>query len=161
MLHFISWGRFLTALLLSTGLYYFAIILLCYRHKVFEWARKRVALTILCAASCGLLRAQDGNAAISQADSMMRGYFSTGITLMYSVSGVLALVGAIRVYRKWNDDEGHGQAYKAASAWFGSCLFIVIVASVLRSFFWPLKMGYYDNKRLLPHPTGHRPPRTI
>jgi hypothetical protein len=135
MLHFISWGRFLTALLLLTGLYYFAVILLCYGQKAFDWVRKRLALTIPLVAATGLLRAQDGNAAISQADSMMRGFFSTGITLMYSVSGVLALVGAIRVYRKWNDDEGHGQAYKAASAWFGSCLFIVIVASVLRSFF--------------------------
>jgi uncharacterized membrane protein YidH (DUF202 family) len=99
------------------------------------WIRKRLPLTIFCVASGGLLRAQDGNAAISQADSMMRGFFQTGTTLMYSVSAVMALVGAIRVYRKWNDDEGHGQAYKAASAWFGSCLFIVIVASVIRSFF--------------------------
>jgi Domain of unknown function (DUF4134) len=98
-------------------------------------SRKRLALTIVCIASGGLLWAQDGNAAISQADSMMRGFFQTGTTLMYSVSAVMALVGAIRVYRKWNDDEGHGQAYKAASAWFGSCLFIVIVASVIRSFF--------------------------
>jgi hypothetical protein len=47
----------------------------------------------------------------------------------------MALIGAVRVYRIWNSDEGHGQAYKAAGAWFGSCIFIVLVATVIRAFF--------------------------
>jgi hypothetical protein len=97
--------------------------------------KRQYALTGLLALSLGLAQAQDGNAAISQADGMMRQYFQTGTTLMYSISAVIALIGAIRVYRIWNSDEGHGQAYKAAAAWFGSCVFLVLVATVIRSFF--------------------------
>ena len=97
--------------------------------------KKRIGLTALLAVLFGLANAQDGNAAIAQADGLMRQYFQTGTTLMYSISAVMALIGAIRVYRVWNNDEGHGQAYKAAAAWFGSCIFIVLVATVIRSFF--------------------------
>ena len=97
--------------------------------------RQRLVVTGLLMASTGLLYAQDGNAGISQADALMRQYFQTGTTLMYSISAVIALVGAVRVYRVWNADEGHGQAYRAAAAWFGSCIFIVVVATVIRSFF--------------------------
>lgn len=95
----------------------------------------RYWLMAFLALDAGLAQAQDGNAAISQADGMMRQYFQTGTTLMYSISAVMALIGAIRVYRVWNADEGHGLAYKAAAAWFGSCVFIVLVATVIRAFF--------------------------
>jgi len=97
--------------------------------------RLHFRLTVLLALGVGLVQAQDGNAAITQADGMMRQYFQTGTTLMYSISAVMALIGAIRVYRVWNADEGHGLAYKAAAAWFGSCVFIVLVATVIRAFF--------------------------
>ena len=135
MLNQISWADFLKILGVMTALYYSAIILLCYRKPIFSWIRKRLGLTALLATSVALVRAQDGNAAISQADSLMRQYFATGINLMYSVSAVIALIGAIKVYRVWNADEGHGQAYRAAAAWFGSCVFLVLVATVIRSFF--------------------------
>jgi len=101
----------------------------------FSLTRLRFSLTAFFALAIGLAQAQDGNAAISQADGMMRQYFQTGTTLMYSISAVMALIGAIGVYRVWNADEGHGQAYKAAAAWFGSCIFIVLVATVIRAFF--------------------------
>lgn len=135
MLYFISWGQFGAGLLLLTGFYYAIVVLLFYRRPVFSWIRKRFGLTALLAAGVGLVRAQDGNAAISQADGMMRQYFQAGTTLMYSISAVIALIGAIRVYRVWNADEGHGQAYRAAAAWFGSCIFIVLVATMIRTFF--------------------------
>ena len=96
---------------------------------------KPLTILTLFTLSAVLATAQDGNAAITQADAMMRQYFQTGTTLMYSISAVIALIGAIRVYRVWNADEGHGQAYKAAAAWFGSCIFLVLVATVIRSFF--------------------------
>ena len=103
-------------------------------QKIFK-SKKWLALASAIVAGGGALYAQDGNAGISQADALMRQYFQTGTTLMYSISAVIALVGAIRVYRVWNADEGHGQAYRAAAAWFGSCIFIVVVATVIRSFF--------------------------
>ncbi|WP_114782335.1 DUF4134 domain-containing protein [Botryobacter ruber] len=75
----------------------------------------------------------DGNAGISQATQMVRGYFDTGTSLMYAIGAVVGLVGAVKVYQKWNG--GEPDTGKVAAAWFGSCIFLVVVATVLRSFF--------------------------
>lgn len=77
--------------------------------------------------------AQDGNAGITEATGKIRGYFESGTNLMYAIGAVVGLVGAIKVYQKWNS--GDHDTGKVASAWFGSCVFLVIVATVLQSFF--------------------------
>jgi hypothetical protein len=77
--------------------------------------------------------AQDGNAGINQATTQVKSYFSTGTNLMYAIGAIVGLVGAIKVYKKWND--GEQDTGKVASSWFGSCIFLVVVASVLKSFF--------------------------
>lgn len=134
MLFFISWSRFLTALFLSTAIYYAILLLLFYRGKIFNWLRKRATLIPIALAGSIAANAQDGNQGISQANTMIRGYFDTGCQLMYAIGAILALVGAVQVYRHWNG--GHQQeAYRAAAGWFGSCVFLVIVATVIRSFF--------------------------
>lgn len=76
---------------------------------------------------------QDGNAGINEATNKVKGYFDTGTDLMYAIGAVVGLVGAIKVYQKWNS--GDHDTGKVASAWFGSCVFLVIVATVLQSFF--------------------------
>ena len=77
--------------------------------------------------------AQDGNAGINEATTRVRSYFATGTQLMYAIGAVLGLVGAVKVYQKWN--AGEPDTGKVAASWFGSCVFLVIVATVLRSFF--------------------------
>lgn len=77
--------------------------------------------------------AQDGNAGINQANQMVRSYFATGTNLMYAVGAIVGLIGAVKVYQKWNS--GDHDTGKVAAAWFGSCIFLVIVATVIRSFF--------------------------
>jgi hypothetical protein len=96
--------------------------------------RKVMAATIMLLAS-SIVQAQsgDGNAGISQATSLVKGYFATGTTLLYAIGAVVGLVGAIKVYNKWNS--GEGDTGKVAAAWFGSCIFLVVVATVLKSFF--------------------------
>ena len=79
------------------------------------------------------LYAQDGNAGINQANQMVRSYFSTGTNLMYAIGAIVGLIGAVKVYGKWNS--GDHDTGKVAAAWFGSCVFLVIVATVIRSFF--------------------------
>jgi hypothetical protein len=76
---------------------------------------------------------QDGNAGINEATMRVRSYFTTGTSLMYAIGAILGLVGAVKVYQKWNS--GDPDTGKVAAAWFGSCVFLVIVATVLRSFF--------------------------
>lgn len=78
-------------------------------------------------------QAQDGNAGINEATMRVRSYFVTGTSLMYAIGALLGLVGAVKVFQKWNS--GDPDTGKVAAAWFGSCVFLVIVATVLRSFF--------------------------
>lgn len=77
--------------------------------------------------------AQDGNAGINEANTKVRSYFASGTNLMYAVGAVLGLIGAVKVYSKWNS--GDPDTSKVAAAWFGSCVFLVVVATVIRSFF--------------------------
>ena len=80
-----------------------------------------------------IAKAQDGAAGISEADSQVRSYFEPGTQLMYAIGAVLGLVGAVKVFQKWN--AGDNDTGKVAAAWFGSCIFLVVVATVLQSFF--------------------------
>lgn len=77
--------------------------------------------------------AQDGNAGIQEANDMVRGYFDDGTNLMYAIGAIVGLIGAIKVYNKWN--AGEPDTGRVAAAWFGSCVFLVVVATVIRSFF--------------------------
>jgi Domain of unknown function (DUF4134) len=80
-----------------------------------------------------LVQAQDGNAGINEANTKVRSYFAAGTNLMYAVGAVVGLIGAVKVYSKWNS--GDPDTSKVAAAWFGSCVFLVVVATVIRSFF--------------------------
>ena len=91
-----------------------------------------IALSVYCM-SYVMAYAQDGNAGINEAATQVRSYFDTGTQLMYAIGAVVGLIGAVKVYQKWN--AGEPDTGKVASAGFGSCIFLVIVATVLRSFF--------------------------
>ncbi|TKC00039.1 DUF4134 domain-containing protein [Pedobacter cryotolerans] len=79
------------------------------------------------------LYAQDGNAGIAEATNKVKGYFDTGCDLMYAIGAVVGIIGAVKVFNKWN--AGEPDTNKVAAAWFGSCIFLVVVATVLKSFF--------------------------
>lgn len=79
------------------------------------------------------LFAQDGNSGIQEATNKVKGYFDTGCDLMYAIGAVVGIIGAVKVYSKWNG--GEPDTNKVAAAWFGSCIFLVVVATVLKSFF--------------------------
>jgi hypothetical protein len=100
--------------------------------------KKRIAFTKSLMFLSGVLTvnicfAQDGSAGITQATTMVKGYFDAGCNLMYAIGAILGIVGAIKVFRKWN--EGEPDTNKVAAAWFGSCIFLVVVATVIKSFF--------------------------
>lgn len=78
-------------------------------------------------------KAQDGLAGIAEADRQVRSYFAAGTSLMYAIGAILGLIGAVKVYQKWN--AGDPDTGKVAAAWFGSCVFLVVVATVIQSFF--------------------------
>ena len=80
-----------------------------------------------------IAKAQDGNAGINAANTQVRSYFAAGTNLMYAVGAIVGLIGAVKVYQKWNS--GDQDTGRVAAAWFGSCVFLVVVATVIRSFF--------------------------
>lgn len=96
---------------------------------------KSIFLTVVICVYYLQVKAQtaDGNAGINQATQQVKSYFDTGCNLMYAIGAVVGIVGALKVYQKWN--HGDHDTGKVAAAWFGSCVFLVIVATVLKSFF--------------------------
>ncbi len=102
--------------------------------KASKTLSKKIALTVLvCAFAVTASYSQDGNAGINEAAMRVRSYFTTGTSLMYAIGSILGLVGAVKVYQKWNS--GDPDTGKVAASWFGSCVFLVVVATVLKSFF--------------------------
>lgn len=104
-------------------------------RKTLSLNRKLASSSFLIAAlflSLSLL-AQDATAGINEANTMVRSYFDSGTNLMYAVGAIVGLIGAVKVYQKWNS--GDHDTGKVAAAWFGSCVFLVVVATVIRSFF--------------------------
>ena len=94
---------------------------------------KYVLYLILSALIPCSMYAQDGIAGINEANQQVRSYFAAGTDLMYAIGAILGLIGAVKVYQKWN--AGDPDTGKVAAAWFGSCVFLVVVATVIQSFF--------------------------
>jgi len=92
-----------------------------------------VVLCVYHVLSAVVARAQDGEAGIRAATDQVAGYFDTGCDLVYAIGAVVGLIGSVKVFNKWNS--GEPDTNKVAAAWFGSCIFLVIVATVLKSFF--------------------------
>lgn len=100
-----------------------------------EMIKNGVAVTVvlICVALPELALSQDGLAGINEANQQVRSYFGAGVNLMYAVGALLGLIGAVKVYQKWNN--GDPDTGKVAAAWFGSCVFLVLVATVIQAFF--------------------------
>jgi hypothetical protein len=103
------------------------------RMKSWGKALKPGVLFAILLGSHIIAKAQDGNAGIQQANTQVRSYFESGTNLMYAIGAILGLIGAVKVYSKWNS--GDQDTSKVAAAWFGSCIFLVVVATIIKSFF--------------------------
>ena len=64
---------------------------------------------------------------------MVTSYFDPLTLLIYAVGAVIGLIGGIKVYQKFSS--GDPDTSKPAASWFGACIFLIVSATVLRSFF--------------------------
>lgn len=64
---------------------------------------------------------------------MVTSYFDPLTLLIYAVGAVIGLIGGIKVYQKFSS--GDPDTSKTAASWFGACIFLIVSATVLRSFF--------------------------
>lgn len=77
--------------------------------------------------------AQAFNEGISTATEEFDGTFDLISSLMLIIGGIIGLIGAIRIYIKWNN--GDQDVTKSIIAWAGAALFLVISGAVLKSVF--------------------------
>jgi hypothetical protein len=83
--------------------------------------------------AAGWAQTADGAAGINQANSMIRSFFDPAVNLMYAAGALAGIYGGYKVYRAMSTKE-HDADQKAA-AWVTACIFLVLVATVLKSFF--------------------------
>ena len=75
----------------------------------------------------------NGMAGINEATKMVTSYFDPGTKLIYAIGAVVGLIGGIKVYNKFSS--GDPDTSKTAASWFGACIFLIVAATILRSFF--------------------------
>lgn len=75
----------------------------------------------------------DGSAGITEATTMVTGYFDPATKLIYAIGAVVGLIGGVKVYSKFSS--GDPDTSKTAASWFGACIFLIVAATILRSFF--------------------------
>ena len=96
--------------------------------------RKKVWLVALAILSgIGAFAQGNGSAGINEATLMVTSYFDPATQLIYAIGAVVGLIGGVKVYNKFSS--GDPDTSKTAASWFGACIFLIVAATILRSFF--------------------------
>ena len=77
--------------------------------------------------------AQNASGGINEATQMITSYFDPATKLIYAIGAVVGLIGGVKVYNKFSS--GDPDTSKTAASWFGACIFLIVSATILRSFF--------------------------
>lgn len=95
--------------------------------------RRPMVAMLMLAAAAQMWAAGNGMAGINEATSLITGYFEPGTKLIYAIGAVVGLIGGVKVYGKFSS--GDPDTSKTAASWFGACIFLIVAATILRSFF--------------------------
>ncbi len=96
--------------------------------------RKKVLLAAtLMLSGIGAFAQGSGTAGITEATQMVTSYFDPATQLIYAIGAVVGLIGGVKVYNKFSS--GDPDTSKTAASWFGACIFLIVAATILRSFF--------------------------
>lgn len=99
-----------------------------------EKQSKKILLSAALLLSFLNLAAQgNGTAGITEATQMVTSYFDPATQLIYAIGAVVGLIGGVKVYNKFSS--GDPDTSKTAASWFGACIFLIVAATILRSFF--------------------------
>jgi len=110
--------------------------ILPFRHlETFFMNKKRFLFSAaaLMAAASSVLAQGNGTAGITEATQMVTSYFDPATKLIYAIGAVVGLIGGVKVYQKFSS--GDPDTSKTAASWFGACIFLIVAATILRSFF--------------------------
>ena len=92
-----------------------------------------ILVALLLAANISASAQGNGMAGINEATNLVTSYFDPGTILIYAIGAVVGLIGGIKVYGKFSS--GDPDTSKTAASWFGACIFLIVSATILRSFF--------------------------
>ncbi|WP_281335978.1 DUF4134 domain-containing protein [Flavobacterium eburneipallidum] len=96
--------------------------------------RKKVLQSaVIMLSAFGAFAQGNGTAGITEATQMVTSYFDPATQLIYAIGAVVGLIGGVKVYNKFSS--GDQDTSKTAASWFGACIFLIVAATVLRSFF--------------------------
>ena len=95
--------------------------------------RKSLLTAALLLSATGIFAQGDGSAGITEATEMVTSYFDPATQLIYAIGAVVGLIGGVKVYNKFSS--GDPDTSKTAASWFGACIFLIVAATILRSFF--------------------------
>lgn len=90
-------------------------------------------MALLTSLSNVLFAQGNGAAGIQEATQMVTSYFDPATKLIYAIGAVVGLIGGVKVYNKFSS--GDPDTSKTAASWFGACIFLIVAATILRSFF--------------------------
>ena len=91
-----------------------------------------LALTLMMTGATAFAQG-NGMAGINEATQMVTSYFYPATKLIYAIGAVVGLIGGVKVYNKFSS--GDPDTSKTAASWFGACIFLIVAATILRSFF--------------------------
>ncbi|MGB0870332.1 MAG: DUF4134 domain-containing protein [Flavobacteriales bacterium] len=74
-----------------------------------------------------------GVGAIDSVTAELATYVDSIGNLILIIGAIVGLVGGVRVYVKWNN--GDQDVNKAIMGWMGSCMFLVLVGTIVNAFF--------------------------
>ncbi|RKT01794.1 uncharacterized protein DUF4134 [Chryseobacterium defluvii] len=95
--------------------------------------RKLMLLGLALFISGSVMAQGNGAAGIQEATQMVTSYFDPATKLIYAIGAVVGLIGGVKVYNKFSS--GDPDTSKTAASWFGACIFLIVAATILRSFF--------------------------
>lgn len=96
--------------------------------------KKRIIFaTVALLAAAGAYAQGNGIGGITEATNMVTSYFDPATKLIYAIGAVVGLIGGVKVYSKFSS--GDPDTSKTAASWFGACIFLIVAATILRSFF--------------------------
>ena len=72
-------------------------------------------------------------ALLAASSAFAQGNGMAGITEATNIGAVVGLIGGVKVYGKFSS--GDPDTSKTAASWFGACIFLIVAATILRSFF--------------------------
>jgi len=91
------------------------------------------ATAVAVALGTGAAFAQNGVTGLNSATTSLKTYVDPVTNVALVIGGIVGIVGAIRVYSKWNS--GDQDINKELMGWGGSCVFLVVSAVIIKAFF--------------------------